>query len=294
MAKRLALLGALTQGDRRATGSANSLGLASFDMDNRYGQDALTSMYHMIFKCSTVSVLDDETIDEASWLFIEFLQSIDQELSEALAAGGNWEDNLIPYDMTTQSEETQAEFMYNLLTGPCRNLAEDRVHAIRAGRSVADFIKELQDADEDADTDAIKTKIDEELEKAKSAGLNINVLCCVWLFDVGLRLKPGESIGGVSKFLNRLLGMNMNRQKFMTQYFLSSLENEVNNAKRAGKYDVGITTLKGNSIEFSSKPRSFSFRGATAKDDRVLVYEVNQDTGTSAETAIGECPSFVT
>ena len=32
VAKRLALLGALTQGDRRATGQSNALGLGEFDM----------------------------------------------------------------------------------------------------------------------------------------------------------------------------------------------------------------------------------------------------------------------
>jgi hypothetical protein len=53
----------------------------------------------------------------------------------------------------------------------------------------------------------------------------------------------------VTRFLNRLLGMNLNRQKFMFRYFMVSLDNVVITAKRAGTYDVGITTLTGNNIE---------------------------------------------
>ena len=41
VAKRLALLGALTQGDRRSTGQSNALGLGDFDCDNHHGQRAL-------------------------------------------------------------------------------------------------------------------------------------------------------------------------------------------------------------------------------------------------------------
>ena len=44
VAKRLALLGALTQGDRRATGQSNALGLATFDFDNKFGTKALRKM----------------------------------------------------------------------------------------------------------------------------------------------------------------------------------------------------------------------------------------------------------
>mmetsp|Transcript_6956 Transcript_6956/g.13000 ORF Transcript_6956/g.13000 Transcript_6956/m.13000 type:complete len:341 (-) Transcript_6956:736-1758(-) len=67
---------------------------------------------------------------------------------------------------------------------------------------------------------------------------------------------------------------------------MKSLENQVNSAKRAGTYDVGIRTLAGNTIEFADKPRTFSFRGLGAKDDRVFLYKVVQDRGTSTETAM--------
>ncbi len=90
----------------------------------------------------------------------------------------------------------------------------------------------------------------------------------------------------VARFLNRLLGMNLNRQKFMFLYFMSSLDNVVLAAKNAGTYDVGIKTLTGNSIEFVDKPRSFTFRGLAAKDDRVLLYQVAQDRGITPEAAL--------
>ena len=44
VAKRLALLGVLTQGDRRATGQSSALGLGTFDMDNKFGKAALKEM----------------------------------------------------------------------------------------------------------------------------------------------------------------------------------------------------------------------------------------------------------
>lgn len=180
-------------------------------------------------------------------------------------------------------EGTHGSFMYNLLARSRKRLAQDRVHAVRSGRSVAGYMESL--ANETETQDDIKPKIDDELDKAKEAGLNFNVLCNMWLYDVGV-MQDGKKSSDVSRFLNRLLGMNLKRQKFMTEYFMKSLENEVNNAKRAGTYDIGIRTLRGNNVEFPDDPRTFTFGGIAAKDARVNVFKVAQDTGTTPELAM--------
>jgi len=179
VAKRLAKLGALTQGDRRATGSANGLGLGSFDMDSYYGKKASRDMFLMIWSCSSVSVVDGEIGDTADNLFVEVLQIVDEQLTAALDGGSDWENNLIPYDATTIAEETHSMMIYNLLTGCCKRLAEDRVHAIKDGRSTVGYMEALANGTEDSET--VKANLDTELRRAKEAGLNFNVLCNFWL-----------------------------------------------------------------------------------------------------------------
>ena len=149
-------------------------------MDSYYGKKALRDMFLMIWSCSTVSVLDSEIGDTADNLYIEILQIIDEQLTAALdGESGAWEDYLIPYDATTIAEETRSMMLYNLLTGCCRCLAEDRVHAIKGGRSIISYMEALANGTEDSET--IKSNLDTELKRAKEAGLNFNVLCNFWL-----------------------------------------------------------------------------------------------------------------
>lgn len=74
--KRLALLGALTQGDRRATGQANSLGLAHFDLDNDHGRKALKTMLNEIYAKDPNALIDcsseeySNAIQVSSWHLI--------------------------------------------------------------------------------------------------------------------------------------------------------------------------------------------------------------------------------
>jgi len=131
-----------------------------------------------------VCVVDSEIGDTADNLYVEVLQIIDEQLTVALDGENDWGENLIPFDATTIAEETRSMMIYNLLTGCCRRLAEDRVHAIKDGRSVGSYMEALTNGTEDSET--IKANLDTELKRAKEAGLNFNVLCNFWLYDVGV------------------------------------------------------------------------------------------------------------
>ena len=55
----------------------------------------------------------------------------------------------------------------------------------------------------------------------------------MWLYDVGVDCNDTYT---VSKFLNRCLGLRLNKQRLMTNYFLKHLESEIYAAKSAGKF----------------------------------------------------------
>jgi hypothetical protein len=283
VAKRLALLGALTQGDRRSTGQSNALGLGDFDCDNRYGQRALKQMLDSIWDCD-MSILT-EAPDS---LIFESLRLIDSHLGTVLEEDGDWRINLAPYADDSNSEQTFYKMMERLLLGPCMQLAEKRVEAIKEGKSVAKFCEFLENGTEPKEV--VKPKIDEEVKVAKDNGLNFHVLCCIWLFEVGITKSTAKAGKyrppiGVPKFLNRCLGMNLLRQKLLTEHFHKFLEKEISLAKRAGDYDQGIKTVSGHSVVVH-KPRSFCFRGLEAKEERVQVYKVVVDKGMASDSAI--------
>ena len=160
-------------------------------------------MLASIWDCSSSPLTDAPD----SYVF-EVLKLIDSHLSTVLDEEGDWRNNLAPYDDDTKSEQTYYSMMETLLLGPCLRLAEKRVEAIKEGKIIAKHYESLEDDTETKET--AKPKIDEEVKFAKGAGLNFNVLCFIWLFNVGVtQQQQSASAGkyrtpmGVPKFLNR-------------------------------------------------------------------------------------------
>jgi hypothetical protein len=96
----------------------------------------------------------------------------------------------------------------------------------------------MNSANDGVSMDSIKTKIDAEIKAAKEAGLNFNMICHMWLFDIGIENEDSGGFTGltVPKFLNRCLGLRLNKQRLMTDYFLKYLEKEIYAAKSAGEF----------------------------------------------------------
>ena len=241
-------------------------------------------MLNAIWRCSSVSV-----VDVPDHLYTDILKLIDSHFSSVSDLDGDWRDYLVPSFDGSIAERTFKKKMLDLLVGTCRNLAENRVKAIKNGRSVSRYLQLVQQGTESLES--IKPKIEHEIKAAQKSGLTSNVLCNMWLFDVGVVKKDWEAGGrrgkiDVPRFLNRCLGLTLSKQRVLTEYFLKCLEREITNAKNAGAYDVGIKTFSGNRIQFVGKPRSFCFRGLAAKDEHVCLYKVALDLGMGIDAAL--------
>ena len=117
-----------------------------------------------------------------------------------------------------------------------------------------------------------------DVEELKGLGLNFNVIANLWLGEVDVNEDDFPVAGRkhiVPKFLNRLLGLSLNKQSLLMEYFFAFVEIEVKASKAAGKMDVGIKTLSGQSVEIVDKPRSFCFN----EDCKIELFKVKVDKG---------------
>ena len=255
VARRLQSLGALTQGDRRATGSAQHLGLGDFDIDNVHGQKALSSMALAIYECDpgeagTVAV--PKLSDEDCALI---LAKIDATMENMMALGGSdgWEKALLALkaDISVSASVRKDIEMYGSMftTSNGRKLADFRQAAIEAGRSCSHVLAEGYNPEQ-------SEIVAGEVSTSKQNGLIFQLMCNVIFHDVGVDV---SSLSGstrsrensmLPRFLNRVLGMRISCQKAITDYFYEMFSGVVNEAKRSGMYDLGIKNYSGREVRF--------------------------------------------
>ncbi|GMH45404.1 hypothetical protein BSKO_13361 [Bryopsis sp. KO-2023] len=86
----------------------------------------------------------------------------------------------------------------------------------------------------------------------------------------------------ISRFLNRLLGIQPEQQKIIFGYYLDILQDTIKAAKRDGRYDNGIKDITSKKMEFIGTPDVISTQDWGGK---TLHYKVMVDRGVDYESA---------
>lgn len=83
--------------------------------------------------------------------------------------------------------------------------------------------------------------------------------------------------GNVKKFLNRLLGLRVQWQNMLFDFFTASLEYTVETAKREGKFDQGVADIRAESMEVVRQTVFMENAGSAV---RCMHHVVELDRGT--------------
>ncbi|XP_031566399.1 protein FORGETTER 1-like [Actinia tenebrosa] len=75
------------------------------------------------------------------------------------------------------------------------------------------------------------------------------------LADPGSSTVKEKDSGDVARFLNRILGLSVERQNMFFSYFVECMNAVIEGAKREGRFNEGVTDITGSSIKMIDKPR---------------------------------------
>ncbi|XP_023653713.1 protein strawberry notch homolog 2-like [Paramormyrops kingsleyae] len=108
------------------------------------------------------------------------------------------------------------------------------------------------------------------------------------LMDVGFFCKESfsnEKDCSITKFLNRILGLEVHKQNSLFQYFSDNFDYLIEMDKKEGKYDMGILDLApGNDKIYEETQEKFLTPG-NPQEGQVILYEVSVDRGLPWEEA---------
>ncbi|KAF5903061.1 protein strawberry notch 2 isoform X1, partial [Clarias magur] len=123
--------------------------------------------------------------------------------------------------------------------------------------------------------------------------------------DVGIFYKEprfglnAEKDCNITKFLNRILGLEVHQQNFLFQYFIQNFEYLIEKDKKEGKYDMGILDLAPGNDEIHEEKQEVFLTPGNPQEGQVILYKISVDRGmpwveacSKAETLTGENEGF--
>uniref|UniRef100_A0A671RER1 Protein strawberry notch homolog 2 n=1 Tax=Sinocyclocheilus anshuiensis TaxID=1608454 RepID=A0A671RER1_9TELE len=103
----------------------------------------------------------------------------------------------------------------------------------------------------------------------------------------------------ITKFLNRILGMEVHHQNSLFQYFTDNFDYLINKDKKEGKYDMGILDLAPGNDEIHEETQEKFLTPGNPQEGQVILYKISVDRGmpweeacSKAEKLTGEFEGF--
>ncbi|KAL4658905.1 hypothetical protein GN956_G2354 [Arapaima gigas] len=105
------------------------------------------------------------------------------------------------------------------------------------------------------------------------------------MVDVGIFCKEPrfgintEKDCSITKFLNRILGLEVHKQNFLFQYFTDNFDYLIEKDKKEGKYDMGILDLAPGNDEIYEETQEKFLTPGNPQDGQVVLYKIGVDRG---------------
>uniref|UniRef100_A0A9J8BSG0 Protein strawberry notch homolog 2 n=1 Tax=Cyprinus carpio carpio TaxID=630221 RepID=A0A9J8BSG0_CYPCA len=83
----------------------------------------------------------------------------------------------------------------------------------------------------------------------------------------------------ISKFLNRILGLEVHKQNSLFQYFTDNFDYLIEKDKKEGKYDMGILDLAPGNDQIYEETQEKFLTAGNPQDGQVILYKISVDRG---------------
>ncbi|XP_066512341.1 protein strawberry notch homolog 2-like isoform X2 [Hoplias malabaricus] len=108
----------------------------------------------------------------------------------------------------------------------------------------------------------------------KKGMIDVGILCREPRFG----LNP-EKDCTITKFLNRILGLEVHKQNSLFQYFTDNFDYLIEKDKKEGKYDLGILDLAPGNDEIHEEKQEVFLTPGNPQEGQVILYKISVDRG---------------
>uniref|UniRef100_A0A8C1L1R1 Protein strawberry notch homolog 2 n=2 Tax=Cyprinus carpio TaxID=7962 RepID=A0A8C1L1R1_CYPCA len=108
----------------------------------------------------------------------------------------------------------------------------------------------------------------------KHGMVDVGMLCSQSRLGINI-----EKDCNITKFLNRILGLEVHKQNSLFQYFTDNFDYLIEKDKKEGKYDMGILDLAPGNDQIYEETQEKFLTAGNPQDGQVILYKISVDRG---------------